>query len=127
MKVYHGERTEQGCQVTVDGRPLRPCPDLSGNATTPFDWGYVGSGQLSLALLRDLLGDDRKAKALYPAFEREVVAALPQASWTMTETDLANAVARADRDRSIHDPLGGGVADAPMPVGDMPVRMAPPH
>ena len=56
MRIYHGERTERGCEMTVDGRPLRLRSDLSGNATTAFDWGYIGSGQLSLALLSDFLG-----------------------------------------------------------------------
>ena len=47
MKTYHGDRTQQGCVVTVDGKPLLPRSDLSGNATTAFDWGYAGGGQLS--------------------------------------------------------------------------------
>jgi hypothetical protein len=37
MRTYQGERTEDGCVVTVDGRPLRMRSDLSGNATTAFD------------------------------------------------------------------------------------------
>ena len=41
MKVYHGERTREGCRVTVDGVPLRVCSDLSG-AIAPFDWGSHG-------------------------------------------------------------------------------------
>jgi len=51
MKIYHGERTARGCEVTVDGRPLQMRSDLTGNATTAFDWGYIGTGQLSVALL----------------------------------------------------------------------------
>lgn len=105
MKIYHGERTGNGCVVTVDGKRLSPCSDLSGNATTAFDWGYVGAGQLSLALLHDLLGDDQKAKALYPAFEKEVVAALPKQEWTLTEADLAAAVQRV-AERSSRDDFG---------------------
>ena len=93
MRTYRGERLEHGCEVTVDGKPLVMRSDLSGNATTPFDWGYVGGGQLSLALLCDFLGDDRRAEAMAPAFERVVVANLPRAGWTMTEHDLAAAVA----------------------------------
>src|SRR5215210_6014964 len=77
----------------VDGKPLRMRSDLSGNATTAFDWGYAGSGQLSLALLSDLLGDDRRAEALAPEFEQEVIASLPHDSWTLTDRDLAAAVA----------------------------------
>ncbi len=93
MKTYHGERTERGCEVTVDGAPLHMCSNLSGNATTAFDWGYVGTGQLSLALLSDLLGNDTTAKSMSEAFEREVVANMPHDRWTMTDRDLATALA----------------------------------
>ena len=125
MKSYHGERTAGGCEVTVDGRPLRMRSDLSGNATTPFDWGYAGGGQLSLALLSDLLGDDRRTEALAPAFEQAVVARLPRESWTLTDRDLAAAVAplaAAEGDTDAARPggdEGGGVA-----FGDMPVHTA---
>ena len=67
--------------------------NLSGNATTAFDWGYVGTGQLSVALLADLLGNDAKAKAMCEAFENAVVAHMPHESWTMTEYALATALA----------------------------------
>jgi hypothetical protein len=92
MKTYHGERTDRGCEVTVDGRPLGLRSDLSGNATTAFDWGYVGSGQLSLALLSDFLGDDRRAERLAAGFEESVIAHLPQGSWTLTGPDLTAAI-----------------------------------
>src|SRR5690349_11806726 len=94
MKTYHGERTDQGCRVTVDGEPLGVCSNLSGNATAAFDWGYVGSGQLSVALLSDLLGDDLKARAMSETFEREVVANLPRDGWALSEYDLATALGR---------------------------------
>src|SRR5438445_4362479 len=94
MKTYHGERTEQGCEVTVDGAPLQHRSDLSGNATTAFDWGYVGAGQLSIALLSDFLGNDTKAKGMCEAFEKQVVAELSHDSWTLTGDDLAAALAR---------------------------------
>jgi hypothetical protein len=122
MKTYQGKRTEQGCEVTVDGQPLRMRSNLSGNATTAFDWGYVGTGQLSVALLADLLGNDRKAKAMCEAFEREVVANMPHDSWTMTEYALASALAplvgvdaaRADEDEA--DATSGSA------FGDIPVK-----
>jgi hypothetical protein len=94
VKTYHGERTEQGCEVTVDGAPLRACSNLSGNATTELDWGYIGNGQLSLALLSNLLGDDAKATAMSEAFEREVVANLPHDRWTISEYEFARALDR---------------------------------
>ena len=123
MKVYHGERTEHGCVVTVDGKQLRPCSDLSGNATTAFDWGYIGGGQLALALLHDLLGDDRRAKALYPSFEEKVVAELPNDHWTLTEADLATAVARVV-DGARRSDCPSNEARAAKTVGDMPVLTA---
>jgi hypothetical protein len=92
MKTYHGERTDEGCVVTVDDRPLRMRSDLSANATTPFDWGYIGGGQLSLALLSDFFGSDRMAKAMAKVFEQEVISVLPVNSWTLTEQALTTAL-----------------------------------
>jgi len=126
MRTYHGERTEGGCRVTVDGRPLRLRSDLSGNATTAFDWGYVGSGQLSLALLSDFLGDDRRAEALVPEFEEAVIAELPHHSWTLTDSDLAAAIALlggVDSDRK-GAPVRRDDRDAAAAFGDMPVNTA---
>jgi hypothetical protein len=120
MKTYHGERTEQGCDVTVDGEPLQRRSDLSGNATTAFDWGFVGSGQLSVALLSDFLGNDTKAKAMCEMFEKDVVAELPRDRWTMTGHDLATALARLlgrDGKRALDVDGSGGAA-----FGDMPVE-----
>lgn len=122
MKTYHGERTEQGCEVTVDGQPLRMCSNLSGNATTAFDWGYVGTGQLSLALLSNLLGNDTAAMSMSDVFEREVVAHMPHERWTMTDHDLSAALAplvglngaRAGEDET--DATAGAA------FGDMPVE-----
>ena len=127
MSVYHGERTDEGCQVTVDREPLPPRSDLSG-ATAPFDWGYVGNGQLSLALLAHLLGDGQKAKALCPAFERAVVARLPHDHWSVTDRQLAAAVRAIERagPPPASDPADGpGAPAAADPAiqafGDMPV------
>jgi hypothetical protein len=92
MKTYHGERTVNGCEVTVNLRPLRMRSDLSGNATTPFDWGYIGGGQLSLALLADYFGSDRKAVAMAEVFEKHVIAILPDV-WTLTNYRIAKALA----------------------------------
>jgi hypothetical protein len=77
----------------VDGEPLTRRSNLSGNATSAFDWGFVGNGQLSLAILADFLGDDSKAKAMWKAFEEKVIAELPHQSWTMSGQDLTNALA----------------------------------
>ena len=129
MRTYHGERTEAGCGVTVDGRPLRVRSDLSGNATTAFDWGYAGTGQLSLALLSDYLGDDDpRAKALAPAFEKDVVAHLPHDRWTLTDDDLAAAVAPlpgAEGGTNAAGAVEEGVEDGGAAFGDMPVHTTP--
>lgn len=120
-KTYHGERTEHGCEVTVDGRPLRMRSDLSGNATTPFDWGYIGGGQLSLALLSDFFGSDRKARAMSEVFEQHVIAVLPVDSWTLTDYALTMALAPlvgVDGARSDDVEADG---DAGAAFGDMPV------
>ena len=121
MRTYHGERTERGCEVTVDGRPLRMRSDLSGNATTAFHWGYAGGGQLSLALLADYFGSDRKAAAMCEAFEQYVIAELPASSWTLTDYALAKALAPlvGVGGARAGDPEADGGAGAAF--GDMPV------
>src|SRR5436309_3511763 len=124
MKTYHGKRTEGGCEVTVDGKPLPMRSNLSGNATNPFDWGFVGTGQLSVALLSDLLGNDAKAKAMCEVFESAVVANLPYESWTMTEYALASALAPlvgVDGARADDPETDAGAGAA---FGDMPVHTA---
>ena len=122
MKAYHGERTERGCEVTVDGKPLRHRSDLSGNATSPFDWGFVGTGQLSVALLSDFLGNDPQAKEMCEAFEKAVVANLSPGSWTLTGRDVANALAPL-RGASAAASPEGNVAEGPF-FDDVPVNAA---
>jgi hypothetical protein len=122
MRIYHGERLGEDCVVTVDGKPLALRSDLSGNATTAYDWGYIGTGQLASALLSDLLGDDLKARALYQAFEEKVVAELPHDHWAMTEYEFAAAMAPSEGAHDVyapHDDEGAGAA-----FGDMPVETA---
>lgn len=122
MKTYHGKRTKDGCEVTVDGRPLERRADLSGNASSDFDWGFIGNGQLSIALLSDFLGDDPKARAMCESFERKVVAELPHRSWILSGQDLANAldglIWNIDPVAVIEDSAAGAA------FGDMPVESA---
>jgi len=51
--IYKGTRTERGCVVTVDGRPLDPRNKVRNHSPDGFEWGYAGSGpaQLALAIL----------------------------------------------------------------------------
>jgi hypothetical protein len=95
--------------------------DLSGNATTAFDWGYAGGGQLSLALLADYFGSDRKAAAMSKVFEQHVIAELPASSWSLTDYAFATALAPlvgVGGARSDDPETDGGAGAA---FGDMPV------
>jgi hypothetical protein len=98
------------------------CSNLSGNATTAFDWGYVGTGQLSVALLSDLLGNDLTAMSMCEVFEREVVAHMPHESWTMTDSDLAAALAPLVGLNGVRAEDDEGTAPAHAAFGDMPVE-----
>jgi hypothetical protein len=71
------------CSRARTSRATRP-PRLTG--------ATGGGGQLSLALLADYFGDDRKAKAIAEAFEKQVVAQLHHNRWTLTESDIAAAL-----------------------------------
>lgn len=98
MKTYSGSRTEHGCAVTVsDGglcRGLDPRFDLRTHSPDGFEWGYGGSGpaQLALALAADVLGDDEIAQDVYQRLKVRVVARLPAAGWTLTDSELARAI-----------------------------------
>ncbi len=90
MATYRGVRTETGCRVTVDDRPLKPRLDLRNHSPSGLEWGYLGSGpaQLALALLAHALGDE-DALAVYQEFKREMVAPLDEDEWTMTSEQIA--------------------------------------
>ena len=128
MRVYHARRSPNGCQVTVDGAPLKPRSDLSG-AIAAFDWGYTGNVQLSIALLSDLLDDPQQAMALCERFDREVVARLPRDGWTITEGQFARAVAQL-KGPPMSEPAHSNAPPPPndrdgkVAFGDMPVQTA---
>lgn len=85
QKDYTGVRTEVGCVVKVNGKPLDPRNDLSNHSPTGFEWGYEGSGpaQLALALLADYTGKDDVAMRFHQQFKRDAIAPL-DGDWTMT-------------------------------------------
>ena len=89
MKQYRGDRTIDGVQVTVDGRPLDPRTDLLLLTRNDFEWSYEGPepAQLALALLAEHLGDDARAKRLYDGFMKRVVANFGN-EWEMTGADI---------------------------------------
>jgi hypothetical protein len=98
MKTYTGERTADGCAVTVtDGggpRGLDPRFDLRTHSPTGFEWGYGGSGpaQLALALAADVLDDDEAALDIYQRLKFRVVGRLAADGWTLTEAELTDAI-----------------------------------
>ncbi len=93
MRVYRGDRTIDGVQVTVDGRPLNERTDLKQISKNGFEWSYEGPepAQLALAILADC-ADDTTALKHYETFMQEVVANF-QNDWEMTETDVMSALA----------------------------------
>ena len=64
--------------------------DLRNHSPTGFAWGYGGSGpsQLALAILADVIGDER-ALDLYQSFKFEIIACQPRdAGFTLTEAQI---------------------------------------
>ncbi len=94
MKRYEGKRSGSAVDVTVDGQPLNPRLDLWNHSPTGFEWGYAGSGpaQLALALLADCLGDEEEAIQWHHDFKSGVIAALPIASWVLTEAEIFDTI-----------------------------------
>lgn len=111
MRIYRGERTNDGCKVTVDddlvfvnpnrpgsgtraSRPLNPRFDLKKHSPTGFEWSYGGSGpaQLALAILADLKGPEY-ALQHYQAFKFKVIAKLNGDSWAITSSDIEKVLA----------------------------------
>jgi len=90
MKVYSGRRTADGCEVTVDGKPLDPQLSLRTLSTTGFEWGYEGGGpsQLALAVLADHFGDGAKALSQYKEFRLSVIGMIRDDEWTLTSNDI---------------------------------------
>ena len=99
MKTYVGDRTIDGVQVQVDGRPLEPRVDIHEFTKNGFEWSYEGPEprQLALALLADHTGDPKLALDLAGPFMRAVVANFDN-EWEMTSNDVEAVVAalRAD-------------------------------
>ena len=88
-KTYAGDRTMDGIQVLVDGRPLDPRFDLRRFSDGGFEWSYEGPEpeQLAFALLVDHLGDPARAASLSGRFMREVVANFDN-EWEMASADI---------------------------------------
>lgn len=89
MKVYRGDRTLDGIEVTVDDEPLDQRLDIKRISENGFEWSYEGPepAQLALAILADRLGDADAALAAHEAFMREIVANFGN-EWEMSEEDV---------------------------------------
>ena len=105
MRTYRGtRRSDQGCEVTVDGRPLDARLDLGVHSPSGFEWAYGrGAAQLAIALLADHLAPegrprpDMRALAMYQRFRALVVAHMPFEGWTLTSEELRAVVALLER------------------------------
>jgi hypothetical protein len=79
-------------------RPLEPRGDLSNQNKVQFGWGRQEGdpAQLSVALLADALGDDRRAIKLHQHFNNRVVSILPK-RWIMSRSRVLAYVRMMER------------------------------
>lgn len=91
VKIYAGDRTIDGIDVTVDGQPLDPCFELANFSPGGFEWTFEGDGprQLALAILNDHLADGSDALDMADAFMRLAVANFEN-TWEMSSSDVAS-------------------------------------
>ena len=94
QKVYRGDRTIDGIEVTVDDAFLDEALTVKRLTEDGFEWSYegVGPAQLALAILVDHYGEPERALADYEAFMRRVVANFNN-EWEMTSDDVDSALA----------------------------------
>lgn len=97
---FVGHRTEAGCRVLVwDGmrhRPLSPMLNMLRKSPDGFEWGYGGSGpaQLAFAIVYAVLQSEEEAIELYQEFKFKVIGRLEKRAWTMSESEVEEAIAR---------------------------------
>ena len=93
MKIYSGDRTIDGIEVTVDGVPLSERYDIKQFTDLGFEWTYKGASpqQLALAILADHLGDTEESLRLSESFMRSVISNLGN-EWQLTSTDIDDAL-----------------------------------
>jgi hypothetical protein len=85
-KIYRGQRTLKGTEVTVDGMPLDPRVDLRAMSEVGFEWGYNGAGpmQLALAILADHhVDNDGVALRDFKRYCGLVIAEIDRDEWTI--------------------------------------------
>lgn len=93
-RIFSGERTIDGAQVTVDGRELAPQLAVKTFSDRGFEWGYEGNGpkQLALAILAEHWGDSERALSASNEFAARVVANFGN-EWQMDSDDIETALA----------------------------------
>ena len=98
-RIYRGDRTIDGAEVTVDGKALDPQLALKTFTDHGFDWSYEGASprQLALAILAEHLGDGGQALALTEPFMLRVVANFDN-EWEMASADIDAALANIRTD-----------------------------
>lgn len=108
MRRFRGRRTEFGCEVTIDGKPVDPRLDLRGGAAG-FEWGVTGDGAvgLALAMCSAVLGrtpdGDARAMHVRRVVAETVVARLPHDSWFLTEREVLVAIREAENEIAARD------------------------
>jgi hypothetical protein len=111
MKVFKGVRTQDGCKVTVNGRPLNPRTDLFPHSRG-YDWAYLGSGpaQLALGLVSSVLGrgkdNDRRAISVYQIVKETLLLKLPKEGWVLQEYEIDMAIREAEMERKYRSMKG---------------------
>ena len=98
-RVFRGDRTIDGAEVTVDGAALDQRLSLKTFTDHGFDWSYEGDSprQLALAILAEHLDDDAAALKLAEHFMIRVVANFGN-EWEMTTADIDTAIANIRTD-----------------------------
>jgi len=113
MKIYRGERTAEGVEVTIttpaQTTTLRPdwSQKILNHSPDGFEWGYHGSGpaQLSLAIMLEhfitrLDSHEAIAKAhdYYQDFKKFTVANFGD-SWQISDEEIDAVLKRIDDER----------------------------
>ncbi len=94
MKIYRGERTSSGCEVTVNGEPLGARIDLRNYSANGFEWGYDGGAprQLALAILAEHFSDAADALLHHEKFLLNFVVGVRDDNWTLTSAEVDSAL-----------------------------------
>lgn len=89
MRIYRGDRTLDGLDVTVDSAPLDPKLDVKTISQNGYEWGYAGPepAQLAFAILCEHYGDPEKAAKDYSTFMEAIVSNFNN-EWEMSSDDI---------------------------------------